>query len=304
MRRRSAIKLTLALAAAAALTAAAFSASRPAASVAGKARYLSSYTWKLNQPWFGGFSALKLSERGTVMTVLSDRATLVTTRIERRHGTISGVTAQRAHGLRASTGKVLRGLAGDSEGLAVSPDGSRYISFEGAARVVRYRRPESRAKVLPRPKAFRKLPPNKSLETLAIDSRGRLYTLPEKAYDKHGQIPVWRWNGRRWSRPFSLPPQGRFLPVDADFGPDGRFYLLERDLTFLGFRSRLRRWDMTAAGPVNETILLQTGPGTHDNLEGLSVWADETGQLRATMVSDDNFLPLQRTELVEYALPR
>ncbi|MFY0310926.1 esterase-like activity of phytase family protein [Leisingera sp. D0M16] len=304
MRRRSALKLTLALAAAASLAAAAYAANRPAAAAEGKAQYLGSYTWKLNQPWFGGFSALKLSDGGKAMTVLSDRATLVTTRIQRRQGSITGVTAQRAHGLRASTGKVLRGFAGDSEGLAIAPDGSRYISFEGAARVARYQRPEGRAKVLPRPKAFRKLPPNKSLETLAIDARGWLYTLPERAFDKHGQIPVWRWNGQRWSRPFSLPPEGRFLPVDADFGPDGRFYLLERDLTLLGFRSRLRRWDITAAGPVNETVLLQTGPGTHDNLEGLSIWADETGQMRATMVSDDNFLPLQRTELVEYALPR
>ncbi|MEX0304482.1 MAG: esterase-like activity of phytase family protein [Leisingera sp.] len=303
MRRRSAIKLTLALAAAASLAAAAYAANRPAGS-AGKARHLGSYTWKLNQPWFGGFSALKLSKDGTAMTVLSDRATLVTTAIQRRQGLITGVTTKQAHGLRASTGKALRGFSGDSEGLVIAPDGSRYISFEGAARVARYRHPGSRAKVLPRPKAFRKLPPNKSLETLAIDRRGHLYTLPERALDKKGQIPVWRWNGSRWSRPFSLPPEGGFLPVDADFGPDGRFYLLERDFTLLGFRSRLRRWDITAEGPVNEAILLQTRAGTHDNLEGLSVWRTPQGELRATMVSDDNFLPLQRTELVEYALPR
>ncbi|OBY25371.1 esterase-like activity of phytase family protein [Leisingera sp. JC1] len=303
MRRRSAIKLTLAFAAAAGLAAAAFAASRPAP-VISKAQFLGSYTWKLKQSWFGGFSALKISAGGREMTVLSDRATLVTTSLQRKDGLISGVTAHTAHGLRASSGKVLTGFAGDSEGLAVAPDGSRYISFEGAARVARYRRPDSRAKVLPRPKAFRKLPLNKSLETLAIDARGYLYTLPERAFDRQGQIPVWRWNGSRWSRPFSLPPRGGFLPVDADFGPDGRFYLLERDLTLLGFRSRLRRWDITAAGPVNETMLLQTGPGTHDNLEGLSVWADAGGRMFATMVSDDNFLPLQRTELVEYALPR
>mgnify|MGYP000671961439 CR=1 FL=1 len=303
MRRRPAIKLILALLAAAGLAAAAYAANRPGAA-AGKAQYLGSYTWKLKQPWFGGFSALKLSKDGTAMTVLSDRATLVTTEIQRRQGLISGITARRAHGLRASTGKTLRGFAGDSEGLAVAADGSRYISFEGAARVARYQTPEGRAKVLPRPKAFRRLPPNKSLETLAIDSRGRLYTLPERALDRQGRIPVWRWNGRRWSRPFSLPPEGGFLPVDADFGPDGRFYLLERDFTLLGFRSRLRRWDITSAGPVNEAILLQTRAGTHDNLEGLSVWRTPSGELRATMVSDDNFLPLQRTELVEYALPR
>ncbi len=303
MRLRSAIQLTLALAAAAGLAAAAYAANRPP-EAAGKAQYLGSYTWKLNQPWFGGFSALDLSDGGRSMTVLSDRATLVAAQIQRSRGAITGVTAQSAHGLRASTGKPLKGRSGDSEGLAVAADGSRYISFEGAARVARYRTAQGRAKVLPRPKAFRRLPPNKSLETLAIDSRGHLYTLPERALDTHGQIPVWRWNGRRWSRPFSLPPEGNFLPVDADFGPDGRFYLLERDFTLLGFRSRLRRWDITAAGPVKEAILLQTGPGTHDNLEGLSVWADDTGRLRATMVSDDNFLPLQRTELVEYALPR
>ncbi|MEW2914101.1 esterase-like activity of phytase family protein [Leisingera sp. JC11] len=303
MRRRSAIKLILAVAAAAGLAAAGYAASRPLAADS-KAQYLGSYTWTLKKPWFGGFSALKITDDGTSMVVLSDRSTLVTTDIQRNDGRISGVTARTAHRLRASTGKTLRGFAGDSEGLAVAPDGSRYISFEGAARVARYRRPDGPAKVLPRPKGFRKLPPNKSLETLAIDSRGRLYTLPERAFDKHGQIPVWRWNGRRWSRPFSLPPRGGFLPVDADFGPDGRFYLLERDLTLLGFRSRLRRWDITAAGPVNETTLLQTGPGTHDNLEGLSIWAGGNGEMRATMVSDDNFLPVQRTELVEYALPR
>ncbi|NSY40101.1 esterase-like activity of phytase family protein [Leisingera sp. ANG59] len=303
MRRRSAIKLILGIATAAGLAAAGYAASRPLAA-AGKAQHLSSYTWKLNQPWFGGFSALRVTGNGSGMVVLTDRATLVTTDISRKQGLISGVTARSAHELRASTGKALRGFASDSEGLAIGPDGSHYVSFEGTARVARYRRVQDRAKVLPRPKAFRKLPRNKSLEALAIDARGHLYTLPERAFDKHGQIPVWRWNGLRWSRPFSLPPRGGFLPVDADFGPDGRFYLLERDLTLLGFRSRLRRWDITAAGPVNETVLLQTGPGTHDNLEGLSVWAAEDGELRATMISDDNFLPLQRTELVEYALPR
>lgn len=304
MRRRSAIKLILPLLAAAGLAAAAYAANRPTQAAADQARFLGSYDWKLNQPWFGGFSALKITNHGSAMTVLSDRATLVTARIRRDRNAIVAISAERADGLRASTGKALRGRVGDSEGLAVAADGARYVSFEGTARVARYARPDGRAEVLPRPKAFRKLPLNKSLETLAIDHRGHLYTLPERALDKQGQIPVWRWNGRRWSRPFSLPPMGGFLPVDADFDPHGRFYLLERDLTLLGFRSRLRRWDITADGPVNEVTLLQTRAGTHDNLEGLSIWRADDGSLRATMVSDDNFLSLQRTELVEYALPR
>jgi len=42
---------------------------------------------------------------------------------------------------------------------------------------------------------------------------------------------------------------------------------------------------------------------THDNLEGVSVWRDADGALRATLVSDDNFRFLQQTEIVEYLLP-
>ena len=65
----------------------------------------------------------------------------------------------------------------------------------------------------------------------------------------------------------------------------------------------MRRWDITDKGAINEVTLLESSTGVHDNLEGLSVWRDPTGTLRATMVSDDNFKALQRTELVEYTLP-
>ena len=41
----------------------------------------------------------------------------------------------------------------------------------------------------------------------------------------------------------------------------------------------------------------------HDNLEGLAVTRAATGQIRLTMISDDNFNPFQRSEIVEYLLP-
>ena len=53
-------------------------------------------------------------------------------------------------------------------------------------------------------------------------------------------------------------------------------------------------------GLSDEKTVLQTPIGLHDNLEGLSVWRDGAGDIRLTMVSDDNFIALQRTELVEY----
>ncbi|EEE38529.1 hypothetical protein RKLH11_2371 [Rhodobacteraceae bacterium KLH11] len=268
-----------------------------------QASLLQSYAWRNSADWFGGFSALHISENGQHMIAVSDRSNLVEARIDRDGAEITGIRILGHWPMLSSRGRILRGWAGDSEGIAVAPDGSYYISFEGVHRVVHYAGPDAKARVLPRPKAFLDLEPNGSFEALAIDRHGRLYTLTEKSRTAQGAIPVYRWDGGRWSSPFVLPQRGKFLPVAADFGPDGRLYVLERAVSFIGFQSRLRRWRIADDAPQAEEVLFETGTGAHDNLEGLSVWRDMQGRLRATMLSDDNFLALQRTELVEYLLP-
>ncbi|WP_170326296.1 esterase-like activity of phytase family protein [Ruegeria arenilitoris] len=267
------------------------------------ATQLNSFAWRHKADWFGGFSALHILDNGRQMIALSDRAVLVRATIARDGDQITGLRITGNWPVLSSTGQLLSGSTGDSEGIAVAPDGSYYISFEWLHRVAHYAAPDANARVLPRPKAFEDLDLNGSFEALAIDSRGWLYTLPEKSRTRQGDIPVYRWDGQGWSTPFVLPQRGKFLPVSADFGPDGRFYLLERRLSLTGFRTRLRRWQITGDGPEAEETLFTSGTGAHDNLEGLSVWRDDLGRLRATMISDDNFLALQRTELVEYLLP-
>ncbi|MES0825698.1 esterase-like activity of phytase family protein [Ruegeria sp. SCP11] len=267
------------------------------------ATHLSSYTWRHSADWFGGFSALQVSDNGRQIVVLSDSAVLARAVIERDGDEITGVRFTGDWPVLSSKGRPMSGKAGDSEGIAVAPDGSYYISFEALHRVAWYAASDAKAVVLPRPEAFENLSDNGSLEALAIDDKGWLYTLPEKSRTKLGKIPVYRWDGQAWSTPFVLPQRGNFLPVSADFGPDGRFYVLERSLSLIGFRTRLRRWQITEDGAEAEETLFESGTGTHDNLEGLSVWRDDQGRLRATMVSDDNFMILQRTELVEYLLP-
>jgi len=89
--------------------------------------------------------------------------------------------------------------------------------------------------------------------------------------------------------------------VAADFGPDGRLYVLERQFRgLMGFASRVRRFRLGMDRLLAEETLLETAVGLHDNLEGLSVWRDAGGALRLTMIADDNFSFFQRTEIVEY----
>ncbi|MDF1718007.1 MAG: esterase-like activity of phytase family protein [Antarcticimicrobium sp.] len=271
---------------------------------AGKARFLSAHDWQRPEAWLGGFSGLQLSPDGLSATMLSDRTMVVEVLLTRdAEGRIEGVEPLSHWHLLSSRGRPLSGPIADSEGLAIGRDGAIYISFEGVHRVARYARPGARATVLNAPQVFRGLKGNRSLEALAIDAAGRLYTLPEDGRDAQGRIPVYRRDAHRWRVAFTLPARGRFKPVGADIGPDGRLYVLERAVGILGFRSRLRRWTLTEAGAEQEETLLTTAAGTHDNLEGVSVWRDAGGGLRATMISDDNFLSLQRTELVEYSLP-
>ncbi len=266
----------------------------------GRARVLGSFIWSIDLPWFGGWSGIELSEDGQRMTAITDRGYGLRADITREGDRITAITPRQAWRMKASTGKYLTPKIIDSEGLALAPDGSAFISFEGITRVSRYQTLGASARVLDRHRDFREFSRNKSLEALAIDHRGRLFAIPELV--ENGRIRVFVLAQGKWSTPFTLSGGNGFLPVGADFGPDGRFYLLERWWSVLGFRTRVRRWDISTDQPENEELLVQSGVGRHDNLEGLAIWRDTKGRTRLTMIADDNFRSFQRSEIVEYAL--
>ena len=269
----------------------------------GPAVYISSLTWRSEDPLMGGMSAIEVTMDGREFTALSDRGAFTTGRLIRDGaGLLTGLDAAPMAPLKGKGRALIPKERADSEGLAIAADGSIYISFEGAARVLQYDRLNGSATNLPRPEAFKTLQRNSSLEALAVDAEGTLYTLPERSGAQDVPFPLWRYRGGVWDQSFTLPRQGTFLPVAADFGPDGLFYLLERDFNGIsGFASRVRRFAIDPeTGPGPGETLLETPPGTHDNLEGLAVWRDGGGAIRLTMISDDNFRFFQRTEIVEY----
>ena len=272
-----------------------------------RAQFLQSYHWRMpDQPRFGGFSGFEIGPQGRNFVTLSDRATLWRGQIQRdAQGEITGVTLTSGPTrLHNHKGALMPHRFADSEGLALAEDGSVYLSFEGVARVAHFATDGGPAHDLPRPPAFKHMQRNSALEALAIAPDGTLYTMPERSGSLTKPFPVWRYRDGKWSQPFAIPRAGDWLPVGADFGPDGRLYVLERDFWgLLGFLTRVQVFDISGNRLSGGTVLIQTRAGRHDNLEGLSVWRDSTGAIRLTMISDDNFRFFQRTEIVEYRLP-
>ncbi len=263
-----------------------------------------SYTWSPGGAGFGGFSGLEVTDDGAGFTVLSDRGALLEGRFLRQDEIIVGVEAGPLHKLKDPDGEPLPRFFTDSEGLAIDSHGRIFISFEGEHRVWSYRNTEAWALKMPQHPHFERMQNNSSLEALAIAPDGTLYTLPERSGRRVLPFPVYRFRDNEWTHPFSLPRRGEYLPVGADFGPDGRLYLLERHFSgIFGFRNRIRSFAVGETGLSDERELLETSTGTHDNLEGLAVWRDGTGAIRLTMISDDNFRIFQVTEFVEYRLP-
>lgn len=270
------------------------------------AGFLSSFVWTMEDDNFGGLSGIEMADDGLSFLAISDRGTWTRGTLSRDgEGRITGIEATPMRFLRGRFEAPLDPNRNDSEGLAVATDGTVYISFESVARVLRYDRIDGPAANLLTPREFSAFQTNSALEALAIAPDGTLYTLPERSGDMDRPFPVWRYRDRKWDQPFGLRRDGGFLAVGADIGPDGRFYLLEREFHGItGFASRVRSFALSETGLSDERTEFASAVGTHDNLEGLSVWRDTGGAIRLTMISDDNFYFFQTTEIVEYRIPR
>ena len=269
------------------------------------AGYLGSYPWVHDDARFGGLSAIEMSADGGHVTALTDRGMLIRAEVRREPaGQIAKIMTEPLIPLGLPAADQAKSLTYDSEGLALAPDGSVFVSTELDTRVIRFDPDGQAPVVLPAPPEFRAMARNAGLEALAIDRDGALYTMPEVTDRQDGAYPVFRYRNGHWDRPFLIGGTEGFLPVGADFGPDGRLYVLERQFRGLGgFASRISRIVPQGPGIAADEVLIETAPGAFGNLEGLSVWRDAGGSLRLTLVADDNFLFFLGTEVVEFTVP-
>lgn len=268
--------------------------------------FLVQFEWQMDDPLFGGLSAIEVADDGLGVTVISDSGAYTTGTLSRdAAGQITDITLAPFRRLRGLGQAPLEKGREDSEGLAFDAQGVAYISFEGATRVLRYVDLAGPAENVRIPAEFKKLKRNSALEALAIDADGVIYTLPERSGEKNRPFPIFRFRNGAWDFKLSLPREDEeFLPVGADFGPDGKLYILLRQFHgFAGFSSRLIRMTVgqESLGPAE--VLIESPIGYHSNLEGISVWRDGSGHLRATMVADNNYYVFLSNAIVEYRLP-
>jgi len=256
------------------------------------------FDWSADWDGFGGFSAIVVTDGGAGFVALSDRALLVTGQFTRDAGRITGVTLTDRAPLLDQAGNAMSRRRGDSEGLALAPDGTLFISFEGVPRIRQQSGLYGYPALLPGHEDFGRMTANEALEALAIAPDGALFAIPEQTLTGEGPFPVYRFRNGTWSIPLFIPRAGPFLVSGADIGPDGRLYVLERMFAGFGFRSRVRRFALDGSG---EVTVLETGTGDLGNMEGISVWQDGGG-LRMTLISDDNFSFLLQTQIAEFRL--
>lgn len=267
------------------------------------ARFASEIDIPRSAAWVGGFSGLELADNGIDFHAISDRGALVRGKVSRERGTALEVSFTEVQPILNRFGVAHSTRFADAEGLAVAADGRIFISFETEDRVSVYNDFYSPERLAGFTQEWRVFPDNKGLEALAIRSDGSLWAFAEFVRDNGSQVQVYqRPTNGEWGLTATIPTNDGLVPVGADFGPDGRLYLLERGLFTVGFFSRVRRLTLDGSRIMQSETILRTIPGRHGNLEGLAVWEDSLGQIRLTMISDDNFQFLQRNQLVEYVV--
>ena len=210
----------------------------------------------------------------------------------------------------------------DTEALAVE-NGVAYVGIERVNQIVRFDIAKdglrARGRPLPVPPGMKLLPHNQGIECLEMAKdlttkgtpiAGMLISISERGLDPRGNLMGFLIGGRDLQGGggvFSLKRTDEFDVSDCAATPDGKLLVLERRFSWArGLAIRIRSVPLPAIKPgalVDGRELIFADMGLQiDNMEGLSVHRDSSGAVVLTLISDDNFSPLQRTLLLQFTL--
>jgi hypothetical protein len=263
---------------------------------------------------FGGLSSIRVLGDGEQFLAVSDRGNWLRGRIVTRDGRPIAIRDAEMAPALGPDGRPLRRRGWyDTEALA-EDRGTVYLGIERVHRIVRfdYGKDGLRARGQPVavPPAFRTLTHNQSIECLVTPPPGgllggMLIAIAERSLDPQGNhqgFLIGREGGS-----FALQRTDDFDVSDCATTPSGELLVLERRFSWLrGMAMRIRSVPLAAIKPgakLDGPALIVADLGTQiDNMEGLSVHRAPDGALVLTLISDDNFSPLQRTVLLQFTL--
>lgn len=268
---------------------------------------------------FGGLSALRVAPDGQNFLALSDKGYWLRGRIVYRDRRPIAITAAEMAPVLGPDGRPLnrRGWY-DTEALA-DDDGVVYVAIERVNEIVRFDYAEdglrARGQPIAVPPAMKTLPYNKSLECLAVAPKdlapkgappaGTLIAISERGLDARGNLLGFLIGPTGGT--FTLKRTDEFDVSDCTVTPRGNFLVLERRFSWMrGIAMRIRSVPLATLKPGalvdGRELIFADMSHQIDNMEGLSVHRAADGSLVLTMVSDDNFSPLQRTLLLQFTL--
>jgi hypothetical protein len=208
----------------------------------------------------------------------------------------------------------------DSEGMTLADGdtdkGTVYLSFERKHRIARYPFDKVRfgppSGTIPLPSGLTKaLGANRGIEAITVIKAGKLkgtlVAFAEGSTSGAGNLQAWLIGGPAPGS-ITLKRIGGFDVTDAAALPDGGVVVLERRFRFSeGVKMRIRRIaasELKKGALISGEVLLEANDSFNiDNMEGIAAHRGASGETVLTLMSDDNFSPLQRTLIMQFALP-
>jgi hypothetical protein len=276
----------------------------------GSLTLLSAFQIESKDKRFGGLSGLSIGTDGKLYGV-SDNGYWLSAKIEMdRNGVLLNLTDWQIAAILTVANRPVTGGLRDAEALAVAPDGSFLVAFEGAHRIWRYSPPpktfESTPVPVQIPAAVARAPGNGGIEGLAMLPHGRLLALTEEFSNGDGSFKGWLIDKGQFAELAYFPSKG-FRVTDCAGLSNGDVLVLERRYVPFGILSaRLTLVKGNSLQPgaklAGKELLKLEQPLAVQNFEAVAAQHTAKGTM-IYIVSDDNYSPFQQTLLLQFLLP-
>lgn len=269
---------------------------------------------------FGGISGLLMPDHDHLIAI-TDHGSWLKGRFVYDNGRLAGLADAEMAPLLGVNGTPLAAQgARDSESLTRIGD-DFYIGVERVERILRFAFDKqgfaARGADIRVPGDFRSFGKNGSLECLTSPPpgqphAGKLIVITERVLDAAGHLRAFvldpsAKDGDSGVGRFSLARSDDFDVTDCTMLPSGDVLILERRYSpARGAAMRMRRVPLAAikdGALVNGPVLIEADLAYQiDNMEGIAVTQNAAGETIITVVSDDNFSPVQRSLILQFAL--